>query len=297
MAAGDASRSDRDGRGWRVGLTLHEKLVAYYTQYYRDTLAIPDWRAHVQKASEIEPLIDFSRWFLLFPGAGTIPVLDVGCGTGRTMAAWGSRSITVAGIDSDITAVALANERMTHIGGMLGGYGYAIRCRAEAIEFADETFDMVYSQSVLEHVYSPALVVSEVHRVLRPGGQFHLFTPNKMAFWESHYKIPFVNWLPMWLKRWLLRRMGRPDQFITMVQCLSRRQCRRLLEQHGFEIVSDTNPDRSRRLGGRLGGVLVLLHRLLGIHPTVYLVGRKRKEEEGPWQTPLHGAEESIPVA
>jgi SAM-dependent methyltransferase len=43
------------------------------------------------------------------------------------------------------------------------------------LSFPDETFDLVITQDVLEHVDSPDKAFSEIHRVLKPGG-YHIFT-------------------------------------------------------------------------------------------------------------------------
>ena len=58
--------------------------------------------------------------------------------------------------------------------GRLGPGG--VRCEdVERLTFADETFDLVISQDVLEHVSDPDAAFGEIYRVLRPGGR-HLFT-------------------------------------------------------------------------------------------------------------------------
>jgi SAM-dependent methyltransferase len=48
---------------------------------------------------------------------------------------------------------------------------------AHDIPFADDTFDGVVAQAVLEHVLDPVRVVSEIHRVLKPGGVVYAQTP------------------------------------------------------------------------------------------------------------------------
>jgi SAM-dependent methyltransferase len=45
----------------------------------------------------------------------------------------------------------------------------------ECLTFADESFDLVITQDVLEHLLRPRLVLGEIARVLRPGGS-HVFT-------------------------------------------------------------------------------------------------------------------------
>ena len=44
---------------------------------------------------------------------------------------------------------------------------------------ADESFDFVVSFQVIEHIQNDKKYVSEIHRVLRPGGKFIVTTPNK----------------------------------------------------------------------------------------------------------------------
>ena len=50
-------------------------------------------------------------------------------------------------------------------------------CDAHALPFADETFDGVIAQAVLEHVVEPAHCVGEMFRVLKPGGAVYAETP------------------------------------------------------------------------------------------------------------------------
>jgi SAM-dependent methyltransferase len=52
-----------------------------------------------------------------------------------------------------------------------------IVCDAHALPFADETFDGVIAQAVLEHVLEPVRCVAEMRRVLKPGGVVYAETP------------------------------------------------------------------------------------------------------------------------
>jgi len=60
----------------------------------------------------------------------------------------------------------------------------------ESIPFSDGTFDIVYSNNVLEHTSNPAKVLSEAIRVLKPGGKLYIEVPNYLAYYEGHYLIP-----------------------------------------------------------------------------------------------------------
>lgn len=57
-----------------------------------------------------------------------------------------------------------------------GGAKQGVRCEnLEQMTFAGETFDMVITQDVLEHVLQPDKAFAEISRILKPGGA-HLFT-------------------------------------------------------------------------------------------------------------------------
>src|SRR5439155_807663 len=56
-----------------------------------------------------------------------------------------------------------------------------VRADAESLPFRDESFDAVVATEVLEHLDEPGRMLSEARRVLRPGGQFFMTTPNAQA--------------------------------------------------------------------------------------------------------------------
>jgi SAM-dependent methyltransferase len=74
------------------------------------------------------------------------------------------------------------------------------------LPFAADTFDVVFSHEVLEHVADDRLCAREMVRVTRPGGRIVIFVPNRAYFFETHglywrgvYHFgnkPLINWLP-----------------------------------------------------------------------------------------------------
>jgi SAM-dependent methyltransferase len=54
-----------------------------------------------------------------------------------------------------------------------------VECDAQALPFADSSFDYVFSYHMLEHVRDPRAVVSEMSRVLAPRGLLYVGTPNR----------------------------------------------------------------------------------------------------------------------
>ena len=57
----------------------------------------------------------------------------------------------------------------------------------EKLPFKDDTFDIIYSKSFIEHLYYPERYLKEAYRVLKPGGILLTLVPD----WESNYKIYF----------------------------------------------------------------------------------------------------------
>lgn len=102
-----------------------------------------------------------------------------------------------------------------------------------AIPYPDATFDLVFSDNVLEHLSDPVSVFSEVRRVLKPGGAFLVKTPNR-----SHYVPLLARLTPLRFHRFLNRLRGRAsaDTFPTCYRANSPRQIRALARAAGFEV-------------------------------------------------------------
>jgi SAM-dependent methyltransferase len=76
----------------------------------------------------------------------------------------------------------------------------------ESLPFPDNTFDLILSHEVLEHVEDDQLAVNEIIRTLQPGGRLALFCPNRGypfethgVYWRGKYhfgNIPLINYLP-----------------------------------------------------------------------------------------------------
>jgi len=155
-------------------------------------------------------------------------ILDAGCGLGLYVQQFLRFSPHVHGVDIDPAKVAEASATLSNIR----------EASAEALPYPDNTFDVVLSHEVLEHVACDAAAVREAYRVLRPGGHLVVFVPNRLypfethgAYWRGRYRsgnIPLVNYMP---NRWR-------NQLCPHVRAYTRRQIRQLLTSTGAKIVT-----------------------------------------------------------
>jgi SAM-dependent methyltransferase len=110
-------------------------------------------------------------------------VLDAGCGSGGIAVSFAEECELAVGLDIknkfEDAGVRLARER---------GVSNAVFVQADGTElpFRSESFELVLSHSVIEHVDSAERYLAECHRVLRPGGVLFLQTPPYLSFAGSH---------------------------------------------------------------------------------------------------------------
>ncbi len=107
------------------------------------------------------------------------------------------------------------------------------------LPFKDGAFELVYSNSVIEHlggIENQRLFAAEVRRV---GQSYYVQTPDKWFFIEPHLITPFIHWLPRRIQRLLLRNVTvwgwitRPtkqycESFMNEVRLLKRSDLQRL---------------------------------------------------------------------
>jgi SAM-dependent methyltransferase len=102
-----------------------------------------------------------------FASTQGLRVLEIGCGLGTDGAQFARAGADYTGVDLTDAAVALA-RRNFELQNLAGEFRTA---DAENLDFAEETFDLVYSHGVLHHTPDTARAIQEVHRVLKPGGR------------------------------------------------------------------------------------------------------------------------------
>lgn len=119
-------------------------------------------------------------------------ILDVGGGYGRLSAPLGTRHRVVL---LDISPEMLGEAR-----GRCAGDVALVEGDARRLPFPDETFDVVIALDLLVHLPGLSGGLSELARVLRPGGQLMTDTTNASPWWVAAYPA-YVGWRPIRLVR------------------------------------------------------------------------------------------------
>ncbi len=112
--------------------------------------------------------------------------------------------------------------------------------KAEKLDFNDNTFDLIYSTNVLEHVQDPEKVLSESIRVLKPGGYLQFVVPNYFSFWEGHYGILWPCITNKFLGKIYARLTGQNPDYIDTLQLISPQFLKKILNNinsQNFEIL------------------------------------------------------------
>jgi 2-polyprenyl-6-hydroxyphenyl methylase/3-demethylubiquinone-9 3-methyltransferase len=102
-------------------------------------------------------------------------VMDVGCGGGFMAEALAKRGADVVGVDQSNGAIEAARA---HAAARNLSVEYRTG-RAECLDFADESFDVVVCVDVLEHLVNRKRAIGEMGRILKAGGHFVFDTINR----------------------------------------------------------------------------------------------------------------------
>ena len=185
---------------------------------------------HFEKLHHLLRLVDFD-------GYRGRSVLEVGCGAGVDLARFAKGGADVTGVDLASSAIELARANFVQQG-LLGRFEVA---DGEHLPFPDNTFDLVYAHGVVQYTPDPRQLVTECHRVLKPGGRAVLQVYNRVSWLNALSKLMNVG----------LEHDGAP-----VLLKFSIGEFRRLLA--GFReitIVPERFPVKSRLHGGWKGAV------------------------------------------
>ncbi|MBU0455298.1 MAG: methyltransferase domain-containing protein [Gammaproteobacteria bacterium] len=177
-----------------------EKLNNWYTRlrslFYR-SFFYPLWLK-----------IDGDIAFHALRGKGRL--LDIGCNEGRGLKIFKQHGFEPEGIELNTNAAQLARQK--------GFQVYTVDLK----DFhPEEKYDVAILSNVIEHALDPKTMLQDIARVLKPGGQLYLSTPNINSRFKKGFGRYWVNWhIPF---------------HITF---FSKQTLSQLLHDSGFDVVS-----------------------------------------------------------
>lgn len=180
---------------WRLGDPAPTGLARYQTM----------WRLFRAEQTDPEPFYRFLAGEAvkdLDQRYGPIEgqrIADVGCGPGWYSEAFTNAGAKVMAVDGDLDELSGSDRRFR---GLLGD--------AENLPVADQTFDGVFCSNLLEHTKTPEHVISEMARVLRPGGWGYLSWTNWYSPWGGHEMSPYHYLGPRFGPKLYEKRNGPP---------------------------------------------------------------------------------------
>lgn len=128
-------------------------------------------------------------------------ILDFGCGSGKYV-----QELRLHGYQAYGCDIEMKSEDNVDTDSMVkNNVIRKIDLKNYILPFEDNTFDLIFSDQVFEHVQNYPETIAEISRVLKPGGScLHIF-PSRYKLIESHIFIPFSSviktywWVSIWV--------------------------------------------------------------------------------------------------
>jgi SAM-dependent methyltransferase len=162
---------------------------------------------------------------------GPAVILDLGCGDGSALAVAAGPHSAHRFVGIDWSADALRRARALGLTVVRAGVA------APGLPVADGAADVVIMSEVIEHLVDPDGAVAEARRVLRPGGELLLSTPNLAAWYNRGLLALGIQ--PVFSEVSLHGVFGRPGRVVAgHLRLFTRRALTGFLAAHGFRCVT-----------------------------------------------------------
>lgn len=193
--------------------------------------------------------------------ANNLKILDLGSGEGGTSKVLSENNFVVS---VDYSFLRLVRQKQNF---QMLNFS-TINANAFNLPFSHSSFDMIILQDVIEHLSDPDLLVSEIRRVLKPGGTVYLSTPNKKSFFnilsDPHWGLPLLSLFKrQTIKNYYLKRFRKSDvQRKDIAELLSLEKISKLFDG-SFNLILQTNYAIKELLDGNRGIVWSSFHLFL----------------------------------
>jgi 2-polyprenyl-3-methyl-5-hydroxy-6-metoxy-1,4-benzoquinol methylase len=248
------------GMDWSDSLDYLEELERFLAPLRHTVFWNSCWQSYTDVA-RFGSILDVLRLHTTIEGKR---ILDSGCGNaGLLITLRQAGAAELVGIELDPNIYRLASIRTRGLSQIR-----IVQDDASAMKLRPESFDIIISLHVIEHVADFQSYLLAQAGLLKPGGLLLIACPNRLWPFEAHSKLPLIHYLP----RPVSKAIGRLAERVPFLPRGLRDRGRtatlyehnftyfrlkRLLVQHGFEILEMNHPRYliSELIAHNLGGV------------------------------------------
>jgi SAM-dependent methyltransferase len=214
-----------------VGLDRNDDLIDAIRRYWNGRIHDLEIARHPVGSREFFKELAAYRYEKLdylprvvdFSGYRGKKLLEIGCGVGLDLARFAQGGALVTGVDLAEVAIKLAKKNFV----FKKVTGDLQVMNGERLEFADQSFDVVYAHGVLQYTADIRTMLREIRRVLKPEGEAILMVYNRYSWLNGmsklfgvkleHEDAPVLNTFSIPLFRKLLSTFSRveiiPERF------------------------------------------------------------------------------------
>ncbi|MGH3772586.1 MAG: class I SAM-dependent methyltransferase [Pseudonocardiaceae bacterium] len=180
------------------------------------------------------------------------PILDAGAGSGYIAILLAARGARVVALDTDYSRLAQLADRLRTA--PTACKVDIVVASGEQIPFTSRTFELVFCNSVLEHVQDDRMMIAECARVLAPDGILALTVPDQSLRFGDRYQR-FWHWiwsLPQGVKNLLLdSQLAATQDFQEAQECVEKKfdhrrryrleSLKEILSEHHLVVVKHSS--------------------------------------------------------
>jgi SAM-dependent methyltransferase len=179
------------------------------------------------------------------PGA-EFRILEIGCCFGHSAAA-----VKAAYPNAEVVAGDIVEDCLTRVRELYPDLETARLDADRRLPFDDGEFDYAFSSNLFEHLFDDAAHLAEVRRVLKPGGDYIISTPNlwiELVYWGLMRPEQGTRWASIWPRITRSRSINHCN--LQTIGSLSRR-----LREAGFKPRAQRRGDLSNTEARKLRAV------------------------------------------
>lgn len=220
-----------------TGDSTSSQTLSFGNDYYSKThRSVYNAERKIRLAQQALAVI---RAFHPAPSLTMLSAIDIGCSVGTTTHAVAKYFRSIEGVDNDAHAIHFARGTYHR-----PNLRFA-KQDALSLSYPSNHFDVAICHEIYSYVTDPQKLMSEIYRILKPGGFCYFVGDNLLFPMESQYKIPFLLYLPDRLAIMILKLTGKKKYYLGHYQSYwGLRKLARNFIIHDYTLAILQNPEK-----------------------------------------------------